>query len=83
MNWQELLRSPRSAWGTLAGPEGDIALSSRVRLARNFQRFAFPTRADEATLQQVLKVVKEALPQLNQADDAAYVFVPLENLSKL
>ena len=83
MNWQELLRSPRSAWGTLAGPEGDIALSSRVRLARNFQRFAFPTRADEAILQQVLNVVKEALPQLNQTDEAAYVFVPLENLSKL
>ena len=83
MNWQELLRSPRSAWGTLPGPEGDIALSSRVRLARNFQRFAFPTRAGEAVLKQVLQVVEDVLPQLNETNENDYVFVPLETLSGL
>lgn len=83
MAWKELLAAPGSAWGVAPGPEGDIALSSRVRLARNFQRFFFPPRADEETRRQVMLTVAELVPLLTQEAAREYWFIPLETMSPL
>ena len=50
MNWYE---------GT--GPEGDIVLSSRIRLARNLKEFPFPHKLPDATARKVADRVEEAL----------------------
>jgi len=52
------------AWLKGDGPDGDIVLSSRLRLARNLKGFSFPSRisAEEATMLETLvkdKVVDE------------------------
>ena len=38
------------SWMEQAGPEGDIVLSSRIRLARNLSGVPFPGQADEKQL---------------------------------
>ncbi len=56
----ELLRVP-SEWLRGAGPVSDIVMSSRLRLARNLDKFPFATRATKATQADVLRMVKESI----------------------
>jgi protein arginine kinase len=54
-----------------SGPEGDVILSSRIRLARNVGREPFPHRAAEARRAEVFEDVAEALratPSLERGD---------------
>ncbi len=50
-----------SEWLKGSGPLSEIVLSSRVRLARNLERFPFIVRATRATMQEVLDVVKNGI----------------------
>ncbi|MDD5698970.1 MAG: protein arginine kinase [Victivallaceae bacterium] len=56
----ELLKHDVS-WLTDSGPDGDIALSSRIRLARNIQGLPFPIAADPKQLEQVQTAAELAL----------------------
>src|SRR5438270_726282 len=49
-------------WLDASGPNGDIVLSTRVRLARNIEGFAFTGRARDGERLRVLAQVREALP---------------------
>ncbi|MGQ0614235.1 MAG: protein arginine kinase [Planctomycetaceae bacterium] len=51
-------------WLRGSGPEGDIVISSRVRLARNLGRFPFLTRATEAQRAEIHQAVRDALDRL-------------------
>ncbi len=42
--------SRRACWLDASGPQGDVVVSTRARLARNVQAFAFPHRAPDAAL---------------------------------
>ena len=55
-----LLQQP-SEWFRGVGPVSDIVMSSRIRLARNLERYPFATRATPASQAEVLKAVQEAL----------------------
>ena len=57
-----LMKQP-SEWLRGAGPVSDIVMSSRIRLARNLEKFPFATRATKASQADVLKAVKEGLAQ--------------------
>jgi protein arginine kinase len=56
----ELLKHDVS-WLTDSGPDGDIAISSRIRLARNIQGFPFPIAADAKQLEKIQGAVELAL----------------------
>lgn len=56
------------AWMNQAGPEGDIVLSSRIRLARNLIGIPFPSQADELHLEQIQKKAVASLRELSQAN---------------
>ena len=55
------LMKQTSEWLRGAGPVSDIVMSSRIRLARNLEKFPFATRATKASQAEVLKLVREAL----------------------
>jgi protein arginine kinase len=57
-----LLKQP-SEWLRGAGPVPDIVISSRIRLARNLEKFPFATRATKATQAEVLKLAVEGIKQ--------------------
>ena len=52
-------------WYVEEGPEEDVVISSRIRLARNFKDIPFPARADKKQQEKVISIVKEALPNEN------------------
>ena len=54
-----LLKSPVS-WLADSGPDDDIAISSRIRLARNLATIPFPINADLARRREVLEAVEQA-----------------------
>ena len=53
MALDDLLRSGRLPWFGVGGRDGDVVLSSRVRLARNLVQLPFPNRADHAQLAKI------------------------------
>jgi len=66
MKIADLLKNP-GEWMRTEGPHSKIVMSSRVRLARNLHRFAFPGWAKKADRQKALEVIHpvvEALPEM-------------------
>ena len=55
----QLLKNPVSFLDD-SGPDDDIAISSRIRLARNIKGLPFPQAADEETLNQICAMVTSA-----------------------
>ena len=47
-------------WYTESGNEGDVVLSSRIRLARNIKGIPFPRRADDEQQNKVIELCKAA-----------------------
>ncbi|MDG2122216.1 MAG: ATP--guanido phosphotransferase, partial [Verrucomicrobiales bacterium] len=69
MKFSTLLKNP-AEWMESSGPNGDIVITSRVRLARNLRNFSFPGWSEKsdrvASLAQVLPPVL-ALPEMADA----------------
>src|SRR5437773_11236710 len=60
-------------WLDASGPHGDIVLSTRVRLARNLEGFAFTGRARDGERLRVLAQIREATADLpSLGDDVLY-----------
>src|SRR5690625_7325988 len=65
-----------SPWMRKDGPDSDIVLSSRIRLARNFADVAFPTIADQQELEALL-----SFPTLRSSDLSYRAYDDLEFIS--
>jgi len=59
VSFEQLLDQPLNPGVSGDGPDGDIALSSRVRLARNLEGLPFPNRAGAEQLTAVTSRLKE------------------------
>ncbi len=57
--FQKIIRQ-RVSWLADSGPEDDIAISSRIRLARNLADVPFPINADDAQLGSIISAVEIA-----------------------
>ena len=62
-----------SEWLKGTGPESDIAISSRIRLARNIDGLRFVDWSDDKTKQRVIELSKEAVFSGNYMKDAFYI----------
>ena len=60
-----------SEWLKGTGPNSDIVISSRIRLARNISGIPFPHRANKAQSQGVLSAVKDAVGKVDALKKAA------------
>ena len=61
MSLERFLESALSSWMKEEGPDSDIVLSSRVRLARNFRDYEFPTVFTQQEGTAILNLMKEKL----------------------
>ncbi|MFQ5732039.1 MAG: protein arginine kinase [Planctomycetaceae bacterium] len=59
------------------GPESDIVISSRIRLARNLAQFPFPGRADDATRNEIEATLRDNLAGLPLPSPLKYYDVGL------
>ena len=60
MNISDLLNN-QGEWLRSTGPNSDIVMSSRIRLARNLSNYPFSNWASKKEQQEVLKVAKQAI----------------------
>jgi len=68
VNLDELI-GQSGEWLRGSGPESDIVISSRVRLARNLSRFPFLTRATEEQRSEIHESIRRALAHLGLAEN--------------
>ena len=81
MNLDELI-GQSGEWLRGSGPESDIVISSRVRLARNLQRFPFLTRANEEQRGEIHESIRRALSSLGLAENG-HCYVDLAETNDL
>lgn len=67
-------------WYIDQGPESDVIISSRVRLARNLTRYPFPHKMDRTQSAQAAREIAEAFFQGNEERRHGYVDVDLAAL---
>ena len=65
-------------WYALAGPEGDVVLSTRVRLARNLADVPFSARLTDEGKRRVAETVRRAAQELAQ-----FMWVEMDQLPRL
>ncbi len=63
MSLQDLIKKELSKWMIAPGPESDVVVSSRVRLARNITAIPFPNRATTEEAEKIFDLVKNALKE--------------------
>ncbi|MEW9672329.1 protein arginine kinase [Ammoniphilus sp. 3BR4] len=61
MSLQRFLEKAVSEWMSGEGPDSDIVISSRVRLARNLREHPFPMLATESQAREVIRKVSEVI----------------------
>ncbi|KGP89760.1 ATP:guanido phosphotransferase [Pontibacillus chungwhensis BH030062] len=59
MSLEQFMNEAISPWLKEEGPDSDIVMSSRIRLARNFDHIPFPILAGQEELEQVVEFFKE------------------------
>jgi protein arginine kinase len=69
MRFSTLLKKP-AEWMRTTGPENDIVMTSRVRLARNLMGFPFPGWAKKEDRSRVMDQVRPALEGLAEMKDS-------------
>lgn len=62
-------------WLRGTGPESDVVVSSRIRLARNVADFPFSTRLDEQTRAEIESLLRDKVESLSSAQELEYVDV--------
>lgn len=77
---EQMTRS-RGEWLKGSGPESDIVISTRIRLARNLASFPFRSRASDADRQRIQQILKEAI--LSRGDPSQLIYIDLEHLDLL
>lgn len=77
----EHLTTTSGEWLRGDGPDADIVISSRIRLARNLAQFPFISQADDAVRCEIENTLKDRLEQLNVDDKLKYL--PVNGLNVL
>jgi protein arginine kinase len=78
--FEELLNN-QDTWLNGKGPHSDIVFSSRIRLARNFSDYPFPSKANSSHKEFVLKRTRQAISKLKIIKNS--IFVDMEEVSSL
>ena len=61
MSLERFMNQAISSWMSAEGPDSDIILSSRIRLARNIKQYKFPTLFTNEEAQSVIRMIKERM----------------------
>lgn len=69
-------------WYIDPGPESDVIISSRIRLARDLAEYPFPHKMDHKQAEQAAAEIEDAFFSSNSSMHAHYLSVNLEELSE-
>ncbi len=83
MSLEKFLNQAVSSWMSSEGPDADIILSSRIRLARNLRYYKFPTLFSNEEAREVIQKVSEALHSKAFESTGALEFLEIDQLKSL
>lgn len=69
-------------WYQKSGAEGDVIISTRIRLARNLKGYPFPCRLDAAQRRQIAEKVKDAMIHSNSVIADSFHYIDMAELSE-
>ncbi|MFD2672503.1 protein arginine kinase [Marinicrinis sediminis] len=72
-----------SEWMKGGGPESDIVISSRIRLARNVQSYPFPMLATNHQSEEVMNLAKKVADDEEFQEVASFEWLPLSEMNDL
>lgn len=70
-------------WYEKSGKDGDVVISTRVRLARNLKDYPFPNRLTPTQGAEVEKKIKKAILESNSYIAEDFVFLPINQLTEI
>ncbi|OJU15037.1 MAG: protein arginine kinase [Clostridiales bacterium 43-6] len=70
-----------SKWYINAGPDNDVAISVRIRLARNIAGFPFPIRLDIAQKRRINELVRDAVINDKDMNTDNYRYIEMDQLT--
>lgn len=68
------------AWYVDRGPEDDVVISTRVRLARNFSQFVFPSLMDTKQAKEVIDIANKAVLENNNFNQYGFKYISLNQI---
>lgn len=80
MSFQKFINEAISPWMKKEGPDSDIVLSSRVRLARNLDNVPFPIAAPKEKLDEVVELAEEKFANLGHRKFGQLELLKMETL---
>lgn len=83
MSLRHFINEALSPWMREGGPDSDIVLSSRIRLARNFNDKVFPITASKEELFGVLQFFKDEFANRSFKQYEDFEFVPMQSLTAI
>ncbi|CAM3881414.1 protein arginine kinase [Alicyclobacillus pomorum] len=83
MSLSDFLQQAISRWMKDGGPQDDIILSSRIRIARNLQDLPFPILQTDVHADQVIQEVQKALASSAVAKLGEFEFARCRDMSQL
>ncbi|HLS20901.1 MAG TPA: protein arginine kinase [Bacillota bacterium] len=83
MTLKDFMNEAISPWMREDGPNNDIVLSSRIRLARNFANIAFPTIADHKDLERVRLFIEQEYSNQSFDKYKNLQFISMRDLSSI
>lgn len=73
--------SEMQKWYEKTGSEGDVVISTRIRLARNLKGVPFPGKMNDSMKNQVLEAVHQAVMAPNSLFSGFFMWIPIASLS--
>ncbi|MFD2617347.1 protein arginine kinase [Terrilactibacillus laevilacticus] len=83
MSLKKFIDQAVSPWMQLEGPDDDIVISSRIRLARNLSEFVFPIIATESQRKSTLETIEQKLKGESYSTLGTFEPVVMSNLSDI
>lgn len=83
MSLEHFITNAVSAWMSEEGPDSDILLSSRIRLARNFDEFKFPTLFSQEEAKAIIEKMEAILSQANGGNINKMELLKIDELQPL
>jgi protein arginine kinase len=83
MSLERFINQAVSSWMSSEGPDSDIVLSSRIRLARNIRDFKFPTIFTSEEARKVIEIVYNSVKNKNISDLGQLELLIIDELQPL
>ena len=83
MSLEKFLNQAVSSWMSSEGPDSDIILSSRIRLARNLRNYKFPTLFSNEEAGEIINKINETIQVHAFRDYGTMEFLEIDGLKDL